>query len=105
MRLYEYVPVHDLIHKNESLIDAVFGPDFYVVGETGQLLTTAHNQNLLRRAKMLLEHAFALGDEELDEALHDLAERAENLDQGDYELAVGKEFREQDFAEDETPDR
>lgn len=57
MRLYEFVPICDHDIDDESLIERAFGPGFCVVDETRQLLTTVHNQNLLLRAKALLDES------------------------------------------------
>lgn len=95
MRLYEYVPVQDHLIDDESLIQRVFGPEFCVVDDQGQLLTTAHNRNLLRRARMLLEHADAQDRALLDEGLRDLEARAEIVSQRDYEAALLRDEREQ----------
>lgn len=88
MRLYEYVPVYDLIVDDESLIHRVFGMEFCVVDEADQLLTTTHNKNLLRRAQLLLTHAETLERDFLAQELRDLARRAETLSQWEYESAV-----------------
>ncbi|OYY95597.1 MAG: hypothetical protein B7Y41_03610 [Hydrogenophilales bacterium 28-61-23] len=94
MRLYEFVPVNDHFVNAESLIHRVFATEFCVVDDTGQLLTTAHNRNLLRRARMLVEHADTLDDKSLAEGLHDLAVKAETVRQQDYELALRQDSHE-----------
>ena len=91
MRLYEFVPIIDRLIDDDSLIDKVFGPAFCVVDETGRLLTTVQNQNLLRRAKMLAEQRDALGWETFVENLWALRSRAETVTQLDYYRAVKRE--------------
>jgi hypothetical protein len=100
MRLYEYVPIYDPIVDDESVIDRVFGPEFYVVDEAGQLLTSAHNRNLLRRARSFLEHVH-LDRRLIEDGLHELSSKAETLSQQDYEMAVRREIRFQSLAEDD----
>jgi hypothetical protein len=96
MRLHEFVPVADPEYRGESLIDAVFGPGFCVVDETGCLLTTGHNRNLLRRACTLAANAAALSTSDLADALAELRQRAENLSQDQYDRAVAREYRRSD---------
>ena len=92
MRLYEFVPILDSVIENDSLIDRVFGQEFCVVDETGHLLTTAHNQDLLRQAKMLVDQSDSLGLDALVESLWALRIGAECMTQRDYEVAVRREI-------------
>lgn len=82
------------------MIDRVFGPDFFVVDEAGQLLTSAHNHNLLRRARSFLEHV-DLDGTVIEDGLRELASKAETLSQQDYEIAVRREIHLQSIAEDD----
>jgi len=94
MRLYEFVPINDQVIDDESLIHRVFATEFCVTDDTGQLLTTAHNRNLLRRALVLFDNSGSLDKPFLEESLRDLAARAETVSQWEYELAVRQAFRE-----------
>lgn len=94
MRLYEFVPINDHVIDDESLIHRVFATEFCVTDDTGQLLTTAHNRNLLRRALVLIDHSGSLDNLFLEDSLHDLAARAETVSQWEYELAVRQAFNE-----------
>jgi hypothetical protein len=96
MRLFEFVPIYDLIVHGESLIDRVFGPDFCVVDETGHLLTTTHNQNLLLRAKALVDQHQADERATLQGYFDQLRDKAETLMQHDYDRAVHREIRDCD---------
>jgi len=91
MRLCEFVPIIDRLIDDDSLIEKVFGPAFCVVDETGRLLTTVQNQNLLRRAKMLAEQRDALGWETFVENLWALRSKADTVTQLDYYRAVKRE--------------
>ena len=86
------MPIIDRLIDDDSLVENVFGPAFCVVDETGRLLTTVQNQNLLRRAKMLAEQRDALGWEALVESLWALRGRAEIVTQLDYYRAVRREI-------------
>jgi hypothetical protein len=91
MRLFEFFPIQDLVIDNDSLIERVFGPEFCVVDETGYLLTTKHNQNLLQRARTLCEQYAALECEGIEEKLWRLRASAEVVTQREYDLAVRRE--------------
>jgi len=97
MRLYEFVPIYDQVVSDDSLIEHVFGHEFFVVDEDSHLLTTAHNLNLLRRARLLLDEADSIHADELRKALADLSNRAEEVRQYDYDLAVQNESNTQDY--------
>jgi hypothetical protein len=94
MRLFEFVPIYDLIVDGDSLIDRVFGPDFCIVDETGHLLTTTHNQNLLLRAKALIEQHHADEHAIHQEYFVQLRDKAETVMQHDYDMAVHREIRD-----------
>jgi len=96
MRVFDFVPVCDHLYKGESLIETAFGGDFCVVDEIGRLLTTAHNQNLLRRARMLVEANSSIDTAIVADSLAALKISAETLTQSDYERAVQKELRDAD---------
>jgi hypothetical protein len=97
MRLFEFVPVYDLIVNGDSLIDRAFGPDFCIVDETGHLLTTTHNQNLLLRAKALIEQHHDDELANLEGHFEELRDKAESVMQHDYDRAVHREIRDCDF--------
>jgi hypothetical protein len=92
MRLFEFVPICDHLMDDESVIERVFGPEFCVVDETGHLLATACNQNLLWRAKTLLDQHNALDWEAIEEGLTALKAKAEIVTQRNYDLAVRREI-------------
>jgi hypothetical protein len=94
MRLFEFVPIYDLVVNGESLIDRAFGPDFCIVDETGHLLTTTHNQNLLLRAKALIEQHNADEHANLRGYFDQLRDKAETVMQHDYDMAVHREIRD-----------
>jgi len=102
MRLFEFVPIVDPIVDGESLIEQIFGPEFCVVDETGRLHTTAHNQNLLRRAVVLLAQAATADRAAVEDAMAALSARAEIITQQDYDLAVHRELLavRSDFADE-----
>jgi hypothetical protein len=94
VRLFEFVPIYDLIVDGDSLIDRVFGPDFCIIDETGHLLTTTHNQNLLLRAKALIEQHRADERDNLQGHFVQLRDKAESVMQHDYDMAVHREIRD-----------
>jgi hypothetical protein len=96
MRLFEFVPIYDQTYEDDSLIERVFGPEFCVVDETGHLLTTTHNQNLLLRVKALMAQHQAIERSTLMESLARLRGKAEVVAQRDYDLAVSREIRDCD---------
>lgn len=69
----------------------IFGPGFCVTDEAGRLLTSVHNQNLLRRARMLAEQRNMLAWEVVVEGLLALRARSETITRRDYDLAVRRE--------------
>lgn len=94
MRLYEFVPICDHDIDDDSLIERAFGPEFCVVDETRQLLTSVHNQNLLLRAKALLDKFGAVDRERAEVGLRTLRALAKVVTQRDYERAVRWEIRD-----------
>ena len=88
MRLHDFVPISDDVVDGESLIDTVFGPAFYVVDESGTLLTTVYNRDLLYRAVALRAGLALLKEADRGFALAQLARRAEVLTQEQYDRAV-----------------
>ena len=54
IRLHEFVPIDDFFDRGCSLIEEVFGRNFYVEDESGRALTTLRNQRLLRYAKEMI---------------------------------------------------
>jgi hypothetical protein len=96
VRLFEFVPIYDVIVNGDSLIDVVFGPDFCIVDETGHLLTTTHNQNLLLRAKALVEQHHADERATVQGYFEQLRDKAETVMQHDYDRAVHREIRDSD---------
>lgn len=54
IRLHEFVPIDDDFDRGCSLIEEVFGRNFYVEDESGRALTTLRNQRLLRYAKEMI---------------------------------------------------
>jgi hypothetical protein len=54
IRLHEFVPIDDVFDRGCSLIEEVFGRNFYVEDESGRALTTRRNQRLLRYAKEIV---------------------------------------------------
>jgi hypothetical protein len=97
MRLFEFVPIYDLIVDGDSLIERVFGPEFCIVDETGHLLTTTHNQNLLLRAKALIDQHDSADSAALQQYFAQLHAKAETVMQHDYDRAVHREICESDF--------
>jgi hypothetical protein len=99
MRLFEFVPIYDQIVDDDSLIEKLFGPEFCVIDETGQLLSTAHNHNLLLHAVRLLDQRDALERHNVAESLRTLRDSAEIVTQREYDLAVKREmgYSDQDF--------
>jgi hypothetical protein len=52
--LQELVPIDDVFVRGCSLIEEVFGRNFYVEDERGRALTTLRNQRLLRYAQEIV---------------------------------------------------
>jgi polyhydroxyalkanoate synthesis regulator phasin len=104
MRLFEFVPIYDYTIDDESLVERVFGYEFVVIDELGHQLTTAHNQNLLQRAKTLLERSQSMVGADLERALQDLYDQAEIVRQRDYDAAFRRELRELEFDFERLPD-
>jgi hypothetical protein len=104
MRLFEFVPIYDYTVDDQSLVERVFGYEFYVIDEAGDQLTTAHNQNLLQRARMLLERSEMVSGVDLERSLQDLCDQAEIVRQRDYDAAVRRELRNSEFECERIPD-
>lgn len=83
IRLHEFVPIDDVFDTGRSLIEEVFGRNFYVEDESGRTLTTLRNQRLLGYAKALMEKAGGLHREELSR----LGQLADILTPDDYRRA------------------
>jgi hypothetical protein len=57
IRLHEFVPIDDVFDTGRSLIEEVFGRNFYIEDESGRALTTLRNQRLLGYAKAIMGKA------------------------------------------------
>jgi hypothetical protein len=92
LRLYDLVPIDDIVLDEESLVERVFGPNFYVMDETGRCLTTVRNQRLLAGARELLGRD--QGDPTMQHAqtLADLRRCADFVTQQDYQRAFARDF-------------
>lgn len=99
MRLFEFVPIHDSLIDGNSLIDQVFGSEFYAVDEIGHLVTTAHNQNLLGKAQYLVKQGGSLTPDTIANGLAELRDMAEIVTQSDYDLAVNRETYDADVCQ------
>jgi len=97
MRIFEFVPIHDHVHHGDSLIENTFGAGFCIVDEAGRLLSTAHNQNLLRWARLLVESLGAADAAAVADGLAALTVRADRMTQRDYDRAVGRNLFEADL--------
>jgi len=92
MRLFEFIPIYDVVVAGESLIEQAFGPEFCVIDEAGQLLTTSHNQKLLWQAQALIGDANAAMSADARMQLRELRAQAEIVVQADYEAALRREL-------------
>lgn len=88
MPLYDFVPINDVPMDGDSLIQAVFGDDFCVVNETGQLVTTSRNQRLLEMARRIVAMCEEQGSESLADALVCLRAQADTVSQADYDYTL-----------------
>jgi hypothetical protein len=104
MRLFEFVPINDYTIDGEPLVERVFGYDFCVIDELGHQLTTAHNQNLLQRAKTILERHQSISGVDLESSLQELCDQAEIVRQRDYDAAVRRELRDMEVDCERVPD-
>ena len=91
LRLYDFVPIDDTAHREESVIERVFGPNFYVTDETGRCLTTVRNQRLLAGARELLRRG-KHGTTWYAETLADLRRNADIVTQQDYQRAFARDY-------------
>ena len=92
MRLFEFFPIRDLLIDGESLIERLFGAEFCVADESGNLLTTKHNQALLHRVKALLDECGTATAESIEQELNVLAAQGQVVVQSDYDLALRHEI-------------
>ncbi|MGB0126386.1 MAG: hypothetical protein WBP72_02020 [Rhodocyclaceae bacterium] len=94
MRLHDFVPIRDADLDCGLRIEDWFGPEFCAVDESGQLVTTLRNQNLLLRAQALLRGFEGLDADQTRRRLAELIALAEVVTQRDYDLAVRRAIRE-----------
>lgn len=105
LRLHEFVPIDDAIDRGCSLIDEVFGRDFYVEDESGRLLTPLRNQRLLRYARQIVGKADCRAVDLRREELSRLAQFADTVTPADYrrardhDVVVAWQHGESDLAE------
>lgn len=104
-RLHDFVPIDDVIDRRYSLIDDVFGRDFYVEDESGRLLTTLRNQRLLRYAIQIMGKADCRTVDLHREELSCLAQLADTVTPADYrrardrDIVVARQHADSDLAE------
>ena len=92
LRLYDFVPIDDTALDEESLVERVFGPNFYVMDETGRCLTTVRNQRLLAGARELMGRDQGDAHTQRAESLADLRRCADFVTQQDYQRAFARDF-------------
>lgn len=88
---HQFVPIDDDFDGEYSLIEAVFGRDFYVEDENGRVLTTPRNQRLLGYAIQIMGKTAERSDAEHRAELSRLGQLADVITPADYRRARGIE--------------
>jgi hypothetical protein len=94
MRLHDFVPMGNPDLGGGLAVEELFGPQFYAMDETGQLVTTKRNQLLLMNARAILRGFGSLDPNELQPRLAELAALADFVSQDDYDRARRLVMRE-----------
>lgn len=94
MRLRDFVPISGSDPGVALHIEELFGPEFFAVDETGQMVTTKRNQLLLMNARAVLRGFGRLPGDEIKSRLSELSALADVVRQRDYEHAVSQAIRE-----------
>jgi hypothetical protein len=105
MRIFDFEPDRDHVLDGDSLIENTFSADFCVVDEAGSLLSTAHNQNLLRRARLLVESRGAVGVAEVENGPEGLEANVDTVTQRKDLQMVRPELLVRDLEDDEICSR
>ena len=87
IRLHEFVPIDDVFDREYSLIEEVFGHNFYVEDESGRALTTLRNQRLLGHAREIWEKVDRGAENLQREEVSRLGQLADIVTPADYRRA------------------
>ena len=84
---HQFVPIDDGFDSGFSLIEEVFGRDFYVEDESGRVLTTLRNQRLLGYARQIMGKSGGWSDAQHRDELSRLRQLADVVTPADYDRA------------------
>jgi hypothetical protein len=84
---HQFVPIDDDFDLGFSLIEEVFGRDFYVEDENGRALTTLRNQRLLGYARQIMGQSDGWPDAQHRDELSRLGQLADIVTPADYRRA------------------
>lgn len=84
---HQFVPIDDDFDREFSLIEEVFGRDFYVEDESGRVLTTPRNQRLLGYARQITGKSGGWSDAQHRDELSRLGQLADIVTPADYRRA------------------
>lgn len=84
---HQLVPIDDDVDREFSLIEEVFGLDFYVEDESGRVLTTLRNKRLLGYARQIMGKSGGWSDAQHRDELSRLGQLADSVTPADYHRA------------------
>ena len=84
LHLHDLVPIDDICYGEWSLIQAVFGDEFFVEDEAGRALKTRRNQRLLDHAKAILKGVHLAGGSSEQLEIGHLRRLADAVTPSDY---------------------